>query len=974
SDDERGVLGRTITKDPVLGPRDSTQDAHGFSYLLLSNEIAQQISRPDYTHSRVATREQQNRSIVKERRGEKQRASGGPDAGAVFCSVAVRITEERLSWVEILQAEEIERLKSLRARMNAFKAEGKRTHSEINALLVSAVRGQIALLTMSRVYPDVAFATRMDLTWALGHHPTVVLASELCRCWRLLGVTDSTLKAILRRVVADVGRRTRLQRAGLFLDAARGVRRGVDLKAEESLVAEGLGGEDEQGLLGQVIAKDCQGDGSPRTDQSSPETSSVATNGVVVSADDSAPGSSPVERDPVDEADASSYLVLSNEVAVEISRSDYTLSRIATAKERKSWIDLLEAEEIERLRSLRASMNAIGAEGVPTSSQINALVVSALQGQVTLMKMSRVFYDPALNRRMSLTRALRHSTTVALACELRRSWRILGVTDATLKLLLRHAVTALGSYTRDARARLFTDPIPSLRQGTDAKAHAALVAEGSAFAAAIQEWNPVAALQIWVADGDLPLTSEDERGVLGRLLAGDCSGRCAQRHVQSSPRTDHAVAGVSASPLIPGALEREQLSAVASPLAYEEELQPPRSPTEAGEPPSPDADKGIHVDELAGALPTRSAPAPDAAPILSPAPSPKAAGTQVEQAASRGQAVVTDSSTVPRRKKLKSGSDTDKTGQTGGLLAAASSPTVSAKPKASKPLKRVTLSRAPKGPCTKRSKWCPGPDQVNHTGESLGPPPAAELTVPRPSAIPEPVWLPQGGGRGSVRGPARRSRSGDQTTVGQEAGAIRADKSGPWKAAEHVKAQEKPRGRPRWGLGGLPSDSGVPVSQIISEFIDRHFSRAWSSPPPQFSTGDQGLDLEEHTGLSDDSVVLISQGMGILKDLGITDISADRASLLEQARVLSKLMEDVGLRPPNESAPSVYTGLSPEHIAFVRCQTAQRLERRFSDTTAAVRRHGRSSVEARQGWRGFQKELRHLTTLTLLMTGLLRGP
>lgn len=104
------------------------------------------------------------------------------------------------------------------------------------------------------------------------------------------------------------------------------------------------------------------------------------------------------------------------------------------------------------------------------------------------------------------------------------------------------------------------------------------------------------------------------------------------------------------------------------------------------------------------------------------------------------------------------------------------------------------------------------------------------------------------------------------------------------------------------------------------------------------------------------------------------DISADRPSLLGQTRVLSKLMKDVGLRPPDESAASVYTDLSPEHLAFVRRQAAQRLERRFSDATAAVRRHGRSSAEARQGWGGFQKELRHLTTLTLLMTGRLSRP
>lgn len=127
-----------------------------------------------------------------------------------------------------------------------------------------------------------------------------------------------------------------------------------------------------------------------------------------------------------------------------------------------------------------------------------------------------------------------------------------------------------------------------------------------------------------------------------------------------------------------------------------------------------------------------------------------------------------------------------------------------------------------------------------------------------------------GGGRGSVRGPARRGRSGDQTTVGQEASATRGDKSGPWKAAEHGETQGKPQGRSGWGLGGLPRDSGVPVSRIISEFIERHFPRIPPSPPPPSRTGDQGLSLDEDTGVSEDSVALVSRGMVILRDLGIT--------------------------------------------------------------------------------------------------------
>lgn len=50
------------------------------------------------------------------------------------------------------------------------------------------------------------------------------------------------------------------------------------------------------------------------------------------------------------EADASSYLVLSNEVAVEISRSDYTLSRIATGKQQHTTRIRKERKEADKQR------------------------------------------------------------------------------------------------------------------------------------------------------------------------------------------------------------------------------------------------------------------------------------------------------------------------------------------------------------------------------------------------------------------------------------------------------------------------------------------------------------------------------------------------------------------------------------------------------------------------------------------------
>lgn len=83
---------------------------------------------------------------------------------------------------------------------------------------------------------------------------------------------------------------------------------------------------------------------------------------------------------------------------------------------------------------------------------------------------------------------------------------------------------------------------------------------------------------------------------------------------------------------------------------------------------------------------------------------------------------------------------------------------------------------------------------------------------------------------------------------------------------------------------------------------------------------------------------------------------------MKQAQVLSKLMEEAGLRLPDKSAASQYTGLSPERLNSARLQIVQRLERAFSEATAA-------SAEAPQPWAGFQTELRQLGTLTLLMAG-----
>lgn len=154
-------------------------------------------------------------------------------------------------------------------------------------------------------------------------------------------------------------------------------------------------------------------------------------------------------------------------------------ARAWAADERKLWLEVLEAEERERLRSLRANMSALAANEAPTRYHINALLVSALQAQVTLFRMSRVFPDLSFGRRLNRVRALRHEPTVLLAGQLRRCWRELGLTDATLRALLSLAVKAAGTRTASRRELLFSELVPGLRRGVDPNAQRALAAEGA---------------------------------------------------------------------------------------------------------------------------------------------------------------------------------------------------------------------------------------------------------------------------------------------------------------------------------------------------------------------------------------------------------------------------------------------------------------------------------------------------------------
>ncbi|PHJ22976.1 hypothetical protein CSUI_003174, partial [Cystoisospora suis] len=455
------------------GDRDSVQVPDGVAYLVFSNDATEGLSRDEFTQARVAT------------------------------------AEEAPLWIKVLEEEEQKRLRSLGTSMNVFEAEVPPTWSQVNAILVAAIQGQITLLRMSRVFHERGGSKRLNLKRAALHTPTVALGRELRRCWGALGVTSSTVKALLRHAVVTIGTQTRPARVKLFLHLMPRVVRGIDPKAHEALANEGsvfaaaveawnplksvqqwvasgdlkLSFEDQRGALGSVIARDGRGH-SPSGEFKAPrETARVAASDVDSPADQM-PSAAPVptavlhDHDPPQMSAGFPHLVLSNEVAQGLSRHDYTRSRVATAEERASWTEVLEAEERERLTLLRSCVDAFEVEGTPTRSQVNDLLVLAIQGQVALMRMSRVFPEHALKRSLSLTHAAYHSPTMALACELRRCWRILGVKNSTLKIVLRHAIAAAGKRTWDIRENLFLGLVPNLRRGIDPKAREALAAEG----------------------------------------------------------------------------------------------------------------------------------------------------------------------------------------------------------------------------------------------------------------------------------------------------------------------------------------------------------------------------------------------------------------------------------------------------------------------------------------------------------------
>lgn len=144
------------------------------------------------------------------------------------------------------------------------------------------------------------------------------------------------------------------------------------------------------------------------------------------------------------------------------------------------WIGSLEAEEDKRLSSLLAAMDAFNSEQTSVLNRVNGLLVAAFQGQVTLMRSSRVFPERSSGKCTNVAHAVGHGLTAALAHRLRQSWRVLGVTDSTLKALLRQVIFTVGRDTREERRHLFTELVPrTLRRGIAASAHAAFAVEGA---------------------------------------------------------------------------------------------------------------------------------------------------------------------------------------------------------------------------------------------------------------------------------------------------------------------------------------------------------------------------------------------------------------------------------------------------------------------------------------------------------------
>lgn len=149
-----------------------------------------------------------------------------------------------------------------------------------------------------------------------------------------------------------------------------------------------------------------------------------------------------------------------------------------TVEEKHVWLTAMEAEANDKLACLTASMSALDPQK-PTSEQLNDVLSSAFQGQLTLMRMSRVFPDRRAVRRVQVSQAMAHPPTAALARRLHHCWKVLGVTEFTLKAILRKVVFTVGRQTWTVRERVYVDRARRSPQEQASQTHEVLAAEGS---------------------------------------------------------------------------------------------------------------------------------------------------------------------------------------------------------------------------------------------------------------------------------------------------------------------------------------------------------------------------------------------------------------------------------------------------------------------------------------------------------------
>ncbi|PHJ23959.1 hypothetical protein CSUI_002190 [Cystoisospora suis] len=863
----------------------------GFSQLVLSNSVALGVDRIFITNSRVPT------------------------------------ANERKLWVASLEEEEQERLESLNASISALQGHNEKapTSCEVNSLLVSALQGHLTLMRLSRIFPERASNKCLNLSRASSHGPTMALASVLHRGWSVLGMTDRTVAVLLQHALRTVGSSTWQRRRELYLGLLRGPRSQKSAEVHAAFVAEGsvlraafqawnplahirmwaerghlpLDAEDKQGLVGCFVAR--EGDPAPEKTTTPRETGGPAdgVNGLSSRNPTQPPSRSfrPEGLHSADEREGSLHLLLSNTVAREIERNDLTRSRAATTAEREQWISTLEWEELDRLSSLLSSIHAFAKEERPARRHIEALLVAALQGQSTLMRMSRVFPDASFRRCLSVPAALRHSITLTLAKELRLCWKTLGVEDSTLQRVLEQSLTSIGAWTSRARAELFVNLTPRLRRGVDPKAHAALAAEGAVMKTAIQEWDPLWHIRLWVRRGILSL---DKLGVLQQYLSQDSLSSSSSeperfpgppifrlvsresREVVQAPLGDegHPWPSTEESDHIRGLLPTASEPSNVTPKTFAAPVD--TSLRKGTEDDRPSVESFTAEDCLGDCSRTRATPSPQVTDQLtatggSPPPfivssEPKleeffvdglsAVSEARERLRKRRSKLLPDSDSAvertvpseaaavpspgvpklvpqsqdregPRRKKQKAWPGAGDGDSVGEPLAATPELAAPALVRQGR-LKRALRVRGatPRGRSRKKSDLSPEAGRADQRTDFSGAKPSPSRAAPDTPTVLKTPFLQQADSRRGISKDSQgdEERSGRQTASELQSSAVGSEK-GPQGAGgeeEELRSRQAPR---RWGLLGLTPDSAVPVSRIISEFIDRHFPAMSSNPP-----------------------------------------------------------------------------------------------------------------------------------------------